>query len=114
MSGVFQATGNGSTVYGNQSFNLPVINLASPIGAVTVLTLSSGDNTITIPAGTTIIIIQPPANNAAVLKLKSVAGDTGILISLTSWQILQTTSGQTTFIINSASAGSAATTITFL
>lgn len=41
---------------------------ATPFSVQTAATLSSGDNTLTIPAGTKLIAVVPPVNNAATLK----------------------------------------------
>lgn len=58
-------------------------NAASP-GAVTVQALSSGFNSISVPASTGILVtavtIIPPAGNAQTLTLKGVTGDTGIAL----------------------------------
>jgi hypothetical protein len=114
MSGILNVSGNIPTPTGSQYFNLTQLTYNSPIGATTVVVLSSGDNTISIPTGTTTIIIQPPVNNTFVLKLKGVAGDTGVTLNKTSYQIYQPDTTQTSFIINSASAQASPTTITFL
>lgn len=45
------------------------------------ITLSSGNNTITVPSGAVAVTIIPPAGNANALVLKGVNGDTGIAIS---------------------------------
>ena len=55
-------------------------NWPAAVGQLQIVALTSGDNTITIPAGTTTIAIGPPATTAATLKLKGNAGDTGITI----------------------------------
>lgn len=60
-------------------------NAASP-GAVSIQTLSSGANTITVPTGgstVTAATILPPAGNTQTLTLKGVTGDTGVGLHLT-------------------------------
>lgn len=61
-------------------------NEASP-GAVSILELAAGANTITVPLSTGIVVkgatIIPPADNEESIILKGVAGDTGITISMT-------------------------------
>ena len=65
------------------------VPLASAVDQTSVVALSSGANTITIPTGTSYMIItgpnavSPTPNplSAAVLTLKGVAGDTGVVIS---------------------------------
>lgn len=53
------------------------VNNASP-AAVSFITLASGANTITPPAGFTSATIVPPAANAVAITLKGVTGDTGV------------------------------------
>jgi hypothetical protein len=64
--------------------------------------LSSGANTITVPAGTKLVIIIPPTTNTETITAKGVSGDTGFQISKTeptplTWQtgssFVLTTSG---------------------
>jgi hypothetical protein len=45
-------------------------NLNSP-GQLQTVTLNSGDNTLTVPTGTVLIAIKPPAGNGTVLKLRA-------------------------------------------
>jgi hypothetical protein len=58
-------------------------NATSP-GVIEVLTLASGNNTITVPNDdvTGVTIIPPPANEETI-TLKGVNGDTGIRLHLT-------------------------------
>lgn len=58
-------------------------NTASP-GSITMHTLSSGANTITLPTGGSTVkaaTIVPPEDNAETLTLKGVSGDTGIALN---------------------------------
>src|SRR5215475_585895 len=41
------------------------------------ITLANGDNTLSIPTGTTMIVLKPPATNSNALKNKGAGGDTG-------------------------------------
>lgn len=75
----------GDVVY-NQTFSA-ALNGTAP-GDMDVMTLSAGNNTITVPniaavavaKGATII---PPVGNVQTITLKGVAGDTGILLHKT-------------------------------
>jgi len=58
-------------------------NSASP-GAIDVVALVVGANTITVPTGATGATIIPPATNTETMTLKGVSGDTGIALALTS------------------------------
>jgi len=73
--------------------------------------LASGDNTLTVPAGTTLVVITPPTTNTVALKVKGAAGDTGWLISKTKPTPMTYDSGPA--IINAASAVTGAT-VTFI
>lgn len=56
-------------------------NVASP-GAITIQSLASGANTITVPTSTGVTVkactIVPPAGNTTTITLKGVTGDTGV------------------------------------
>jgi hypothetical protein len=56
-------------------------SLAAAVADVQTVSLSSGDNTITVPTGTSFILFTPPVANAEVLKVKGNAADTGVQIS---------------------------------
>lgn len=56
--------------------------IVTPIDSRSLLSLASGANTITVPAGATMCIIIPPTTNTTVtLTLKGVTGDTGVPIA---------------------------------
>jgi len=60
-------------------------NASSP-GDIQILTLASGDNTITLPTGGSVVkaaTIIPPVGNSQTLTLKGITGDTGLVLSLT-------------------------------
>ena len=58
-----------------------VQTIASPFGDVSNIPLSSGDNTITIPAGASVFMFVPPPANIIQLTAKLHSGDTGQAIS---------------------------------
>lgn len=105
-----------STANGNNTIAPDNIQFSNPVGAVTVVVLGSGTNTITIPASTTFIYIKPPDSNTETITLKGVAGDTGIRVSKTnwSWLALDSASIPANFVLTSGGAQTAATTIIFL
>ena len=47
---------------------------------ITPTNFSSGDNVISVPAGTKLLFVVPPTTNAATLKVKGNVGDTGVTI----------------------------------
>ena len=65
----------------SQTFEAPVN--ASGSGQVTLVDLSSGANTITIPTDAVAVTIIPPSTNTQTMLLKKVTGDTGINLALT-------------------------------
>lgn len=88
--------------------------------AVTVVSLASGNNTVTVPAGATVAIIVPPnatspqpnPNYGGVLTLKGAGGDTGVVISsygptVLNWQgtILGAPSPPASIVINATATG---------
>lgn len=67
-----------------------------------VVTLASGNNTITVPDDAIGVTIIPPTSNAVVITLKGVNADTGISLALNS----PTSIGLnevTSFVLNAAS-----------
>lgn len=80
-------------------------NTSTPRPEETV-TLASGNNTITVPSsGTAVpnaVTIIPPSGNVVVLKVKGVAGDTGISIHLTDPTTIALATTVTTFVLNAS------------
>lgn len=72
-----------------------------------VVSLSSGNNTITVPSSGTAVpnalTIIPPASNGVQLTLKGVNGDTGIAIHLTDPTTIALGSAVTSLVISAAS-----------
>lgn len=64
--------------------------------------LSSGANTIQVPAGTQYVFIVPPTNSTIAKTLKGVTGDTGILLGNANPSMFALASGQTSFVLNAA------------
>jgi len=76
-------------------------NAASP-GSVTLHTLASGANTITVPTGGSTpaaATILPPAGNIQTLILKGVTGDTGVGLHLTDPTTVALATTVTTFVL---------------
>lgn len=75
-------------------------NSASP-GSVTIHTLASGANTITVPVGATCTAatISPPSGNTQTITLKGVTGDTGVGLHLTDPTTIALASTVTTFCL---------------
>jgi hypothetical protein len=74
-------------------------NVASP-GSISILTLASGFNTITLPTGGSTVkgaIIVPPSGNTQTLTLKGITGDTGVPLHKTDPCSITFETGTTTF-----------------
>lgn len=88
-------------------------NASSP-GVSTVVDLSSGDNTITVPTGGSsspvALIILPPSGNTTAITLKGNAGDTGVALHKTNPSVIGF-DGTPTIILN---AGAAITGLRYL
>lgn len=90
-------------VVGNESV-AAAANAASP-GQVQLVTLASGDNTITVPGGgsapSACTIVKPTGNSTAI-KIKGVGGDTGVRLHNTDPDTISIDPATTTFILNAA------------
>lgn len=100
IAGAFPGgTGGGAVQIGS------VINVPSPLAARSIISLTTGFNSIPIPAGCTFYGVTLPAGNSQAVTLKGVTGDTGILITPAGGQVwLTPTSGQTTIGLTAAGA----------
>lgn len=81
-----------------------VDNNASP-AQIQIVTLAIGDNTITAPGGGSTpkaCTIVKPAANAAAIKIKGNAGDTGVRLHNTDPDTVSLDATQTAFILNAA------------
>jgi hypothetical protein len=96
-----QTVNTGDTAFSHSTASS---NAAAP-GQEDILTLASGDNTITVPTGgaaPTAVTIVKPAGNTVLLKLKGAGGDTGVKLNLTAHDSVSLDSTQATFILNAA------------
>ncbi|MBU6429501.1 MAG: hypothetical protein KGR26_10850 [Cyanobacteria bacterium REEB65] len=80
-------------------------SVTTPVPSLQEVTLASGANTITLPAGTTRVCIIPPSGNAVALTLKGIAGDTGLGTFKAAPQYLAFDgTAPSTFVLSAASA----------
>lgn len=120
MSNTGSITISGNTTIANgPSITIGPLTISStaPINQILELTLTSGENSVTIPTGTKAILIQLPAANAVVTKLMGATSGTAYAITLLAAggvALFQPAAAQTSFIINASSLHTAATSITFL
>lgn len=79
-------------------------NAVTP-GSVTIHSLTTGDNTITVPTGGSTVkgaCIVPPAGNAQQITLKGIGADTGVPISKTDPTSIGFETAPATFVLNVA------------
>lgn len=113
MSMIVNISGTSADVApGTQQVNIN-ITIATPVGQVLKQALASGLNTITIPTGTSLIMVQLPVGNAVAVTLKGVTGDTGIPILETGVIAFQPKSTDTTFVLTAGGAIATLSTISF-
>lgn len=77
-------------------------NTASP-GQIQIITLASGNNTITVPSGGSTPVactIVKPSTNTTAITLKGVTGDTGIRLHDTDPDVVSINSSVTSFVLN--------------
>ena len=94
----------GGGVNVNDSF--PAAANASSPAADSFVTLASGSNTITPPAGTVACTIIPPASNTNSITLKGVSGDTGVRIHNTDPTSIGLDSSVSSFVLTAGSTTS--------
>jgi hypothetical protein len=84
----------------SQTFEALQVSTGS--GQIQQVTLSSGNNTITVPSGAVAVTIIFPEDNTVAVTLKGVNGDTGIALSLTDPTSIGLAS-VSTFVLSAAS-----------
>lgn len=111
MAGTVTVTGSDTGApAGARTLGPLAITGTTALGATTVEGLSSGDNTIQIPAGAVGAVIIPPAGGTATLKLRSNLNnaDGGLPISPTQPTVyVFPTTAPTSLIINASSTQAA-------
>ena len=113
MSAILQIQGNFANTPGQIAVGVN-ISITTPVGAITATALANGANTISIPTGTTLILIQLPVGNATAVTLKGVTGDTGLPLNPVGVSMWQPKAAETSFVLTAGGAIATLTTITFL
>lgn len=74
--------------------------------AITTLTTSGGNDTITVP-GTNYVgcVIRPPSGNQATLTLKGASGDTGIPLHQINPTVISIIPGTASFVLSCGTSG---------
>ena len=68
-----------------------------------VFTTETGNQTVTVPTGTTMVIVVPPTTNAQAITAKGVGADTGFQVSKTKPTVIAWETGSS-FVLNLAAA----------
>lgn len=84
------------------------ISITAGVDQTSVVALSSGNNTVTVPTGATLAVIigpngatpSPNPSYGGVLTLKGVAGDTGVVMSAKNFTVLSWDTAPASFVIN--------------
>ncbi len=95
-----------------------VWNAPAAVGEIVNYNLTTGDNTIPIPAGASFALITPPLNNSSLLCLKGSGSDFGVTFAPTPAGtsqpvLLPLQAGQTSIIINASAPVTGITTVLF-
>lgn len=99
---------------GQRTFGPLSITSSAAVMSTTIVTLSVGANTVTVPNGATAVMVCPPNSTsptpnpqfAGTLTLKGVTGDTGVVVS-NKWQsVIAWDTAPATFVITSTATGS--------
>jgi hypothetical protein len=86
---------------------VPAVNNQASPGAISLVSLATGANTITVPTGgatPTGCTIVKPSGNTVQITLKGVTGDTGVLLHKSDPDSISIDSSMTTFCLTAASA----------
>ena len=98
---------------GARTFGPLTVTTNAAVTQTTTLTLSVGANTVTIPTGTSVVVLLPPNSTAygttatfgGTLTLKGVSGDTGSTMSIKNPTVLSFDTAPSSIVINSTAAG---------
>lgn len=91
-----------------------LITSTNAVNVTLNVTLDEGDNSFDVPTGAVACLIQPPANNTAILTLKGGGEDQGTGMHPTFPYLKTFRSDETTFIINANSATASPTELSFI
>ena len=108
MAGTLTINGLAAGLVTGEKIIGPITDSGSAVvGQITDLTLSSGDNTVTVPTGATHVLIVVGSTNTVQLKLRTNlnSGDGGTPFGPTGFVKWPLYTGTTSLIINAASGG---------
>lgn len=90
---------NVASAVGKPDYDVPVMVNSNSGFSEQYINLSSGVNTITVPANASAAWLKPPLANAVTMTLKGSSGDAGIALHLIGWQLVTLAASQTSFVI---------------
>ncbi len=98
---------------GTETISLPPIAIPSPVGEIRPVALTTGDNTIAVPAGVTMALVTIPPTTTVTLKLgpgATPAMTLAVNTTVSLWAAFPITDAS--FVINASAA--AVVVVTFL
>jgi hypothetical protein len=98
---------------GSETVSLTLNNSAAS-GQTQFVTLASGFQTVSVPAGAVWCIVVPPAGNTTSITLKGITGDTGVVLHPSQPSIIALGSSQTTIGITAGAGFSSPTEFLFI
>lgn len=108
MAGTLTITGNEQGLLsGGKTIGPNTYTGSATVGQVTDVTLTTGDNTLTVPTGASYVYIVVSSGNTAVLKVRTSANsaDAGLSLGTQGPGVFPLPTGVTSVIVNAASGG---------
>jgi len=118
MAGTFTITGMSAGLQSGEKIIGPLTATGSSvIGTITDATLSSGDNTFTVPTGSVAVLIVFPVSMSATVKVRTSADSGGCSIAPqngANFAMLPLPSSASTVILNASGAVTTPSELTFI
>ncbi len=96
-----QVSGTLDTQSAPSPISMATLSVTGVVDERLIVNLSSGDNTITLPTGTLLVILQPPAANAQTLGLGASAA---LPIDPTAWSAFKLRASTASIVVNAGGA----------
>lgn len=88
---------------GTKAYNLTFGPFLGAVAETLDVALVTGNNVITVPAGASWVLIQPPSGNTVQITLQGNGTDVGFALHKTNASLLPLVSGTTQLLLNAAS-----------
>ena len=87
---------------GTKAFTFAYGPITGAVAEILDVPLNTGNNTISVPAGATWLLIEPPSGNAVTIKLLGTGSDTGFTLDPTRATLLPLAAGTASVILNAS------------